>query len=101
VGVQGDESLQLADHVAVVPEPLVGLDPVLERGQVRFVQTRDLPLSERLIREISERLAAPQPQRLVQQLPRASSVTVRERATTVAGHRVKTVGVDLTRRRRK
>ena len=52
-------------------EHQVGLDPVLQRGQARLLQARDLALSERLIREIGERLAAPQPQRRVQQLARA------------------------------
>ena len=101
VGVHGDERLELADHIAVVAEHQVGLDPVLQRGQARVLQARDLALSERLIREIGKRLAAPQPQRRLQQLPGARSVTVGERATSVGGHRLETLGVDLPRRRRK
>ena len=101
VGVQYDECLQLADHIPVVAEHLVGLDPVLQRGQSRFLQACDLARSERLVREIGERLAAPQPQGSTQQLARTRSVTVGERATSVGGHRLETVGVDLTRRRHK
>ena len=101
VGVQCDECLELADQIAVMTEHEVGVDPVLERRQARFLQARDLALSERLIREIGERLAAPQPQRRAQQLARGGSVAVGERATRVGGHRLETVGVDLTRRRRK
>ena len=98
VRMHRDERLELADHIAVVTEHQLSLDPVLHRGQPRLLQARDLALSKRLIREIGERLAAPQPQRRVQQLPRASSFTAAERATRVGGHRLETVGVDLTRR---
>jgi hypothetical protein len=99
--VHADERLELAHQTAVMTEREVGVDSVLERGQPRFLQARDLAPSERLVREIGERLAAPQPQRRVQQLAGAGSVTVGERVTRVRHHRLEALGVDLTRRGRK
>ena len=48
----------------MVPELEIRLDPMLERAEPQFLEARDLRLGERLIREIGERRAAPQAQRL-------------------------------------
>ena len=64
-----DESLQLADELAVAAEREVGLDALLQRARVQLVQTGDLRLGPRLIGEVRQRRSAPQRKRLAQ-LPR-------------------------------
>ena len=101
VGVQSHESLELANQPAVMTEHEVGVDTVLKRGQPRFLQARNLALSERLVRQISERVPAPQGQRGAQQLTGAGSLTVGERVTPVRDQGLEALGVHLTRRGRK
>jgi hypothetical protein len=83
VGVAADECLEFPDQTAVVTEREVSVDSALECCQTRLLQARDLALSKRLVREIGERLAAPQPQRSVQQLAGSFSVTVGKCVTPV------------------
>ena len=59
MGVLGDERLELADHSSVPAELQVGVDAVLDRREVRFLQARDFALGEAFVREVAERLAAP------------------------------------------
>ena len=66
-GCCGDQRLELADDVAVVPEREVGLDPPFECGEAELLETRALVPGERL-GELGQRRAAPERQRVAQQL---------------------------------
>jgi len=57
----GDERLELCDHVAVPPIVEVVLDRELKRRQPQLIEPADLGARERLIGDIIERRAAPQP----------------------------------------
>ena len=60
----GDERLELADQLAVRAGGEVGVDRPLERGQPQLLQPPDLGRGERLVRDVGQRRAAPQRQRL-------------------------------------
>ena len=69
-GMLGGEPLELADQLRVQTGREVGLDARLERGQALLLQARDLRRRERLVREIVQRRAAPERQRLAQNAAR-------------------------------
>ncbi len=52
--------LDLADQFTIDPEGQVGVDSILNRCQLRFLDPRDHTLRERHIGEFSQWLAAPQ-----------------------------------------
>src|SRR6185437_16779427 len=58
------ERLEVADELGVPAERELGLRPLLDERQPQLVQPRDLALRERLVRELGERLAAPERERL-------------------------------------
>ena len=60
--VLGDQRLELADDVALMPERELGLDPQLDRGQAKLLEPRALVPGERL-RELGQRGAAPERER--------------------------------------
>ena len=72
----GDQRLELADHVAMVPERELGLDPQLDRGEAKLLEPRALVPGERL-RELGQRLAAPERERAAQQLARLPGIALR------------------------
>ena len=53
------EPFELAGHLTVVADRELRLDPVLERAESLFVQTRRLSLERRLAGEVREGRAAP------------------------------------------
>jgi hypothetical protein len=59
------------------------------------VQTGNLSLRERLVREVSKRLAPPQPQRRAQPLLRAGRVAARQRPPPLSTQRLELNRVDL------
>ena len=61
------QGLELADDVGVAPEREVGVDPLLQRGQAELLQAGALVAREGL-RELRERWAAPQCERLPKEL---------------------------------
>src|SRR5258708_6545267 len=60
----GNDGLQFADDAGVLAERQIRLDPVFGNPGAQLLQPGDLRLSERLPREICERPAAPQRERL-------------------------------------
>jgi hypothetical protein len=70
----GDELLQLADDLGVVPERELGLDTQLERGGAQLLQSRDGRLRVGRIRDVGERRTAPQRQRRVRVLRRRGGI---------------------------
>ena len=67
-GMGADERLELADEVSGRPGREVEIDPGLERNQTELLQAGDLALRERLVAKLGERRAAPERERLVEQL---------------------------------
>ena len=57
--VIGNQPLELRDQRLVPPEGEVGVDPILDRDEPPLLESRDLVLGERLVREVGERRAAP------------------------------------------
>jgi hypothetical protein len=90
-----DERGELADQLAVTPEREVGLDPVLQRRQTQLLEARDGRLRERLIAEIGQRGAAPQPESVTQQYDRPRRIAGGERLTSLLDQRAKAVDVEL------
>src|SRR5438552_11423891 len=64
VTVECDEVLELGDDFGVPAESTVGADSVLERGETMPRETADLVRHARLEREVRQRLAAPEVERL-------------------------------------
>src|SRR5262249_10965074 len=63
-----NEGLELADELGAGPPLEVGVDPLLESVESQLVQPPDLALGERLGGGVGERRAAPERERLAQQL---------------------------------
>ena len=80
--VLGDQRFELTDHVAVMAEREVGLDPLLERCNAELLETRALVPGERL-RDLGQRGPAPERKRVTQQLSRLRSIAFRERLASV------------------
>jgi hypothetical protein len=57
------ERLKLSDNLAMAAERQLGLDQLLERGDLQVIETGDLALREWLIGQLLQRRTAPQRQR--------------------------------------
>ncbi len=82
---------------ACAAELQVRRDPVLVRGRAQFVEPRDLALAERLIREIGQRLTAPQAQRLGQRGGPGARIARRQRPAALGDERLEPAQVELAR----
>ena len=58
------EHVELADDLAMPSRRYVALDRQLERRQAQLLQVADLSTRERLVRDVGQRCAAPERQRL-------------------------------------
>ena len=65
-GVLLDEELELGDEVGVAPELELGVDQLLARREAELLEPRDLECRERLVGDVGERRAAPEPERLAE-----------------------------------
>jgi hypothetical protein len=92
--VLGDQRLELADHVPVMAEREVGLDPPLECDEAELLETRALVFRERL-RELGKRGPAPERERLTQQLSDRPGIALRERLASVGGGALEPGEVEL------
>jgi hypothetical protein len=72
--LDGDEPLELRDHLAMPAALEVVLDRELKRRQPQLLQPPDLRARERHVGHIIERRAAPQSQRLAQRAPREQAL---------------------------
>ena len=72
--VLGDETLELADELAVTTEREIRVDAILERGQANLLEPSDLALRPRFVGELDEWRAAPEPECLAQPLGRGRRV---------------------------
>ena len=68
--MRGDELLQLTDELRVSAERELGVDPSLDGRKPNLLEALDRDPCERLVRKIGESSAAPEPERLPQQLCR-------------------------------
>ena len=87
--MQLDKRFQLADQLRVAAQRELGLDALLDGGQVKLLKPGDLALRKRLVRELGERRAAPQPERLAQQLQRPLRGPPDERPAALPSRRSK------------
>jgi hypothetical protein len=62
--VLGDQLLELGDEIVLAPECEVSLDARLERDESQLLEPVDRRLGERLVREVLQRGAAPEPKSL-------------------------------------
>ena len=80
---------------SVNPRPMyfsqVRVDPILQRGQTRFLQSGDLGLGERLVDEVRERRTPPYLECLSQESGRGQRVTLFERAPALRHERLDTL----------
>jgi hypothetical protein len=90
-----NERLKLAHQPRVLPRRKIRVDPVLQRGQARFLQPRDLSLRKRLVGEIRKRRTPPHPQRLAQGSAGRQCVASFERLPAACGERLEPVDVEL------
>jgi hypothetical protein len=67
-GMLADESLEFGGELDVAPECEIGVDAVLQRAEPQLLETEDLTLGERLVRDVGERGAAPECERLTEEL---------------------------------
>ncbi len=68
--MRGDELLELTDELRVSAQRELSVDPSLEGGKPNLLEALDRDPCERLVRKIGESSAAPEPERLPQQLCR-------------------------------
>ena len=90
-----DERLELGDERCVLTESEVGFDPPFQRHEPQLLEPPDLALRERLVREVVERRAPPQPERLIEQSPGFVSVAAPEGGAALAGQPLEAAGVHL------
>jgi hypothetical protein len=76
--VLGNQRLELADDLALMPKRELGLNPQFDCGQAKLLETRALVPAEGF-GELGEGGAAPERKRAGQQLPRLPGVVLRER----------------------
>ena len=91
-----DELLQLDDHLAVVTELELGLDPKLLRREALLLKAGDTCLGEAGEGNIGERRPAPQRQRVAKHAARGERIAGVERATGLRNELGEAITVQLT-----
>ena len=95
--VLGGEPLEPGHRHGVPSEREVGVHGELDGAQPQLLELRDLGLGERLVGEVRERLAAPQPEGLRQRHRRGRRIARGERLAPGGDERREVVDVELTR----
>ena len=81
VAVDGREALELGDHLGVAPEREVSADPLLQRVEPECREPADLVLDAGLVRQVRQRLAAPERERLAKRpCARSGACSLRARS---------------------
>ena len=65
-----DELLELSDELPMAAEGELRLDPLLERREANLFEPLDRRLGKRLVGEVGERRATPEPPRVTQKVGR-------------------------------
>ena len=92
-----DQRFQLGDELGVSAEREIGVDPVLEGGDMQLVQAPDLVLGEALVGEIRQGKAAPELERLPEVAGRRLRLARGERRAAVREAALEAVAVELVR----
>jgi hypothetical protein len=100
VRVLADQALERADDIGVLAEREARVDELLERGHVKLLEPADLALRETLVREVGERRAAPQRQRLLERCGGGAGAAGCELARAVAEQPLEAVAVEQLGRER-
>ena len=95
-----DERLELRQHGGVAAERELRLEALLERGEPQLLEPRDRRLRERLVGEVGERCAAPEPERTTEQVGGALRIAALERLGRVVRPALEAVEVEPLRARR-
>src|SRR5689334_9936227 len=88
------ERFELSDELPVATEGEVRVDPVLERSKPLVLGASYVRLRKWLIREVSERLAAPQAQRPPEGVPCAPWIAVCKAPPSLHDERLELLLVD-------
>ena len=91
---------QLADDGGVAAEAQIGVDAVLGGDEAPLLEAGRVPPGEVEVRELEQRRAPPQPQRLLEQLAGARGVARQQRGAALLGQRLEPPGVEGVRRDR-
>ena len=73
------ERLELGDELGVAAEREIGVDSLLEHDGAQLLESRDLGLRERLVREVGQRRATPELERLAKGTGRRTGIARAER----------------------
>jgi hypothetical protein len=95
VGVLGDQRLELPHDLGVTAERELRLDQLFHRRHAQILETRDLRLRERLIREIGEHRASPQAERPVERFERLRGASGCKLGATLVEHALEAVRIHL------
>jgi hypothetical protein len=95
-----DKELELGDEFGVATKSDVELDPLFERRQPELLEPPPFELHERVELEVDEGVAAPEPERLAEQLGGRLELAVRARLDrfpdeVLEAVRVHSIGLDL------
>ena len=85
------------EDLGLTPQIEVRLDPILHRREPQVLDARDVRLCERLVGELYERRAAPQAQRLLEQIGGAGRLAGGEGSPTLAYDPLEPVEIDRLR----
>ena len=91
------ESLELGHELVVVAEGELGLDAILERGDMELLEPRDLVLREPLVGEIGERCPVPERQCLPQPVRGIGVVAGLECHPALSEQPLEAVAIELSR----
>jgi hypothetical protein len=95
--VPGDERLELRHERRVATELEVGLDSLLQGGELELVEPSDLGASKGVVGEVHERGAAPESERPPELLRRALRLSPGKTAAGVVDQALEAVRVELAR----
>ena len=96
-GMLCDERLELGGALGVLARGEIGLDPVLERRESKILQPGRLRLGEPLGRELSQRLSAPELERLPEQRGRPLRLAGLQRGPSLVREPLEAARVDPLR----
>jgi hypothetical protein len=96
-GMRGHEALELRDRVTVAAERQVGVDPCLERAEAQLLEPGNVALEGLLERQVRERRAAPELERVVEDAPRLGEPARRQRRVALVDRGLEPLCVEVVR----
>jgi hypothetical protein len=97
--VHRDQRLELSDELRGTSAEEIGVDPILQRGELKLLEMRRLGRGKRF-RELAQRRPAPQGERVAQVVGRRATISRRKRGAPLLGQpqeaiQVQELGVEL------